>query len=321
MTITEEFIMNQQTEQIYRQQFIIGKGAIEPKRHIIDGEYTWETVDQFESDVLNDPTLFKQTACSVPILCADGRTTRTNGASAIGGSFSMVMADSLGPRRFYDEEISAKDHALNLYENLKINGFPVGGHDDDHSAFPSCGCGGEDKLDFHDTRQLSILGYLCNNSEDIKKTLESLVDSKTGESLGINIYDDEHEVIVNNALTIHQRTKSNSPYVTNGNDLRAAMIETVGDRSVETLAGEHKEVLALLDLREGGFVLDRNELSNRYNQLMQAFYINVASLNIGASVIYDKAVDISLAYKAALYYNVAATAVLAGPSLRILTLK
>lgn len=321
MTITEKFIMDQDIEQIYRQQLIIGKGGIEPKRHIIDGEYTWDSVDQFESEVLTDPTLFKQAPCSVPILCADGRTKRVNGASAIGGSFSMVMGDSLGPRLYYDEEITAKEHALNLYENLKMNGYPVGGHDDDHSLFPSCGCGGEDKLDFYDNNQLSILGYLSNNSEDIKRTLESLVDSKTGESLGINIYDDEHEVIVNNALTLHQRTRTNYPYATNGSDLRSALIEAAGDRSVETLAGEHKEVLALLDLRQGGFVLDRNELSDRFNQLMQAFYINVASLNVGASVIYDKAVDVSLAYKAALYYNIAATAVLAGPSLRIITLK
>ena len=87
---------------------------------------------------------------------------------------------------------------------------------------------------------------------------------------------------------------------------------------IETLQGAHKEVVVLLDFRND-IALDRLELAERYEDKVQAFYVNVPSLKFATEKLYSDKQNADLAFVSSLYYNVAATAVLAGPSLRVLT--
>jgi len=318
MVVIEGINMNVELVKTNRQQLSIGRGHIEPLAHIERGDYDWQTLFNMESDLLNDPSLYVDVESNIPIQCADGRTLRVEGASAIGGSFSAVMADSLGPRKFLNDHLSAAGHSRLVYSDLISKGFNIGGHDDDRSQFPSCGCAGEDRLDFT-TTDLSILGYLSDNAEEIKQTLSSLRDSESGESLGINIDSKLHEKVVANARDLHHRTGSANPYVTNGNELKEAIISLGGEASLEKLHGEHKEASMVLDFRQDGYALDRGKLSERYDNKLQAFYINVPSLKFLANVLYDQRSEIDLAYVGALYYNMAAKAVLAGPTLGVIT--
>lgn len=302
---------------IYRQTFVMGKGAIEPASHVANGEYDWDLVDSMEADVANDDSLYEEITLSVPIQCADGRTAWVVGASAIGGSFSTVIADALGSRKYYDSDISAKDHALVVYDRLSAQSLPIGGHDDDSAKDENCGCGGEDKLGSVDRNSLSVLGFLSNYGDQVRDLIEGLVDSRTGRSLGLVIPDDQHKLIVSNGSELFERCFGKKQYASCGKDLRDAMQAKNG--RIETLHGPHKEIILGIDFRPDR-VLNRPKLSARYGSLAQAFYVNVAGLKNAAKALYDEGYARELSFNSALYYNVAATAVLAGPSLRVVTL-
>lgn len=318
MSENEFNIMN---EQLHRQTLSIGRGTIEPAPHIDRGEYDWDLVDQLEYDLLTDDSLYDKTEMNIPVQCADGRTRWMIGASAIGGTFSTVAADGLGPRKYYDPEASAKQHALSIYSIFRSKGFSVGGHDDDHATGVNCGCGGEDKFGSEDASLLSILGLLGEHGDEIRQSIVNLADSRSGQNLGITVTNAEHVCIVNNARELLARSTMANKYVTNGRALRDAMVEAQDETIIETLHGEHKEVIAELDLRNNGLVLNRAKLAKRYDDKVQVFYINVSSLLEAANQLYDNEGDALFAFKSGLYYNVAASAVLAGPSLRLLTLQ
>ncbi len=312
-----ELIMNPfKLEEITQQTLSIGRGSIEPATHVADGEYGWQLVEYLESVLMNDDSLYKQLPLNIPVHCADGRTRWLKGGSAIGGTFSSVIADALGPKQFYETGIGAKEHALNVYSRIKELGFKVGGHDAENVTGSACGCGGEDKLD--DPYELSILGFLSQAGDEVRNMLESLKNSHNGQSLGIQINERIHELIINNAASLHERVFNENKYFSGGKDLRDAFVEIENQNAIETLKGSHKEVAVLLDFRND-IVLDRSKLAQRFDGEVQAFYVNIASLKFAADKLYYDKENADLAFTASLYYNIAATAVLAGPSLSILT--
>ena len=231
------------SQQIYNQSLTIGIGSIEPAPHIAKAEYGWALIERLQSDILDSPgELFKPTEINMPVQCADGRTLKAIGGSAIGGSFTAVMADCLGDRRFYAPGDSAYEHALKVYDYVVKQDLKIGGHDDDYAVSPNCGCGGEDKLDSLHTDSMSILRFVSEHGVSVKRTLESLLDANTGENLGIKVDSSLHATIVDQARELHSLSGTDKPYVSNGLDLRKAMVEVGGPDSIDHLSGDHKEV-------------------------------------------------------------------------------
>ena len=137
----------------------IGIGAIGPAPHIAAGEYSKDLIERAERDVLLDESLFKPVEIGIPVQCADGRTIEVIGGSAIGGSFTAVMADALGEQLFLRPDMSAPEHAELVYDFLISRRQSIGGHDDEHAGAENCGCGGMDKLMSIDPDTPSILGF------------------------------------------------------------------------------------------------------------------------------------------------------------------
>ena len=293
--------------EINNQRLTIGRGTIGPGPHIKNDEYGWDLFNRAVTDLTNDDSLYFKVESIIPLQCGDGRSEKLLGPSAIGGTFSLVMGDSLGPKKYLGKIDNAKSHSKKIYEFLIKQGFSIGGHDDDHASFFACGCGGEDKLN-------DIIGFISSNGDDLKDFIESLIITTNGKSMDIEVPDDIHQRIVLNASEL-----SAKQYVTNGSDLRQSMIEIGGVNSIDTLHGEHKEIAAVLDFRPY-FSLDRAKFSHRYNDIVQSFYVNVACLKQSSETIYVKPSDQQLAFLAMVYYNVAATAILANDSLGIITL-
>lgn len=302
---------------IYTQTLDIGCGSIGPDGPIARGEYDEELVKQAEFAAITDSTLYDKAELNIPIQCADGRTTWVTGGSAIGGSFTPVIADALTLRRYLQPQMSAKDHAGSVYSRFLELGLSVGGHCDDIARAPNSGCGGMDRLGSDDPDTLSILGFVSRDSAKIRNFLENLYDSLSGASLNIKIDDRTHDLITDNAQDLEWRSRGSHPYATNGLELCAALKQNKGQ--IETLHGPHREVLAVVDLRDG-LALNRALFSARFGGLIQAFYINVVSITKAAELLYSTDEERDLAFAGALYYNVAATAVLAGPSLRVAAL-
>ncbi len=307
---------------VHSQALTIGIGSIGPKKHLASKDYGQGLVDSLVEDLAQDSDLYKKISLSVPTQCGDGRTSKISGNSAIGGTFSLVIADALGSQRFYGQDLSAAQHAEIVYRFFKDQGFVIGGHDDDHSVAPNSGCGGTDRLDSIDPLTPGIIQFISSNGDAIRGLLYKLVDAHSGKNLGLEniISSTIHEQIVSNARQLHERILTNKPYATNGNDLKSAMLNVGGKNSIDTLKGQHLEVAAVLDFRKD-FALDRASLSKKYKNLMQSFYVNVASLKYGAGKLHpDNSASANLTFIAAVYYNLAATAVLADDSLRLICL-
>jgi hypothetical protein len=231
----------------------------------------------------------------------DGR--QELGANAAGGTFSLVAADALSSGHYRHPGENAAEHARRLYKELLKQGYAVGGHDDDHALAPACGCGAEDKLDSTDTSQPSILRYIVRRSADIRQLLKSL---------GIEVDDALHERISGKAAQLMQEG-----YAAPGAALRQAFVDTVGEAGVERLTGAHHEV-ALVVNTQAGSTLDRQALRAAFGELYQAFNVDLPSLQKAAEIISLSAAEAREIFVAALYYNLATAAVLAGPSLRVL---
>ena len=304
--------------QLTEQRFSIGRGSIGPNSHIAAGEYSVDTLNEFTKELALSDQFYDQIYLQIPVHCADGRTRLLKGASAIGGSFSSVAADALGPQRYYLDGMTAKDHALGVYDYFTARGISIGGHDDEHASGFSCGCGGEDKFGPVDPNSLCVLSYLRDYAPDIKQVLEGLVDSQTGRDLGLNINEDHEQIIIGRASGLCELNRTKRPYATGGKDLRQAMIKAVGTDAIETLHGLHREVALVLDFRDN-IGLNRAKLSEAYDNKLQAFYVNIAGLKKSADLLYETTEQKELAFTASLYYNLAAAAVLSDPSLGIIT--
>ena len=295
-----------------RRQLMIGLGAIGPKTHVVSGEYDWDLVKKAVYDLAVDSSLYKRINSVIPTQCGDGRTTKVIGPSAIGGTFSLVIGDRLGPNKIDEEDYSAKDHAVKLYQFLQSKGLIIGGHIDDNAHSPACGCGGEDRL-------ADIVSLIVNSPDGIRTFIENLTDTASGERIGIKVPDEVHQSILAKARSIDKLKQTSHPYITNGADLRDAMAKVAGGESLDTLHGSHKEIAAVLDFRLG-YALDRDAFSNRYDGLVQTFYVNIACLKKSAEILYEDLKDRELAFFSSVYYNIAATAVLSDDSLEIVTL-
>lgn len=291
------------------QTLVIGQGSIDPQTRVARGEITEQRIDELEARLRGDEFFTEIDEESTPTKCVDGRG-RADGeqeldANAAGGTFSLVMADSLSGHNTYRHAgQKAFQHAKNLYGHLVKMGRKIGGHDDDHAQAPNSGCGAQDKLDNADADQPSILRYIANRSDGIRAFLSSV---------GVEVDDELHAKISANAGALHDEE-----YATNGADLRAVFTGTpgAGDDAVERLSGPHNEVVLVVNTKLGQ-TLDRQKVKAAFGDAYQVFNVDVWALLNGCTDTSLSPEEANERLVAALYYNVATAAVLAGRSLRV----
>lgn len=280
----------------------IAAGTIEPAPRVASGEITQERVDE----------LYERLQTSKYYVA----TGQEFGPNAAGGTFSLVIADALTGNRFRQNGEGAKQHAKNLYafllehhndvEGRKIiprvcidgrqgenkNTTVVGGHDSDHGADD---CGAQKRL-------LDIVRYMAHRGDDVRTFLQSH---------GVAVDDATHALLVENTQAL-----IDGHYVTSPIALREAYVETAGETSVTRLIGAHAEVVATLNT-ETSMTLDRAAIRREFGSQYEAFNVDIDALQQSSALIALNARTTSQTFIAALYYNVATTAVLCGPSLLI----
>jgi cadmium carbonic anhydrase-like protein len=285
------------------------------------GEGTIDPVTRSQAGIINDTTLAElverlKTAefyavidpAAIPTKCVDGRSRADGrqelGANAAAGTFSVVMADALTTNSYRSAGQTAYEHAKRLYNHLVSLGKLIGGHDDDRAQVPNCGCGAEDKLDTVAADQPSILGYLVRRGDDIRNVVVSL---------GVTVDDNTHQKLLLQADNLHQ-----THYAVTGADLRQAFLDTpgAGAASIETLTGTHNEVAVVIN-RQVGTTLNRQKLKAAFGDAYQVFNLDLAALRAACELLALSAGEAQEKFVAALYYNVATAAVLAGPGLRV----
>lgn len=284
----------------------LGEGAINPKERINSGEIAEQTVDQF-AERIDDYYVELDSGILIPTKCVDGRGRldglRVLGYNAAGGTFSLVMGDALTYQRYRHSGEKAPEHAKRVFGELKKKEQTIGGHDADHTVSEAdCGCGAEDRLDDLDPAKPSILRYIARRGGDIRALLDSI---------GIDVTDEQHEMILANSQQLIAEH-----YATGGAALRDAFVETSGEESLERLTGSHNEVLLAINTQRGT-TLDRAKIARELGPEYQAFNLDVPALEDGAGLLSIPPKEARAQFIAALYYNVATAAVLAGPSLRV----
>ncbi len=240
---------------------------------------------------------FVPTSVPIPTQCVDGRP-RADGTcvpqpNAAAGTFTIVIADALTTGQYRTAHENAALHAKAVYTYLIQHGLPVGGHDADHVVAPGCGCGAEDKL-------ADMLAYIRDHGEEVQGLLAAV---------NVAVDDDTHRMIVAQAAQL-----LDGSYVVPGEDLRQAYIDTAGEKSVETLAGAHNEVVLVINT-QAGTTLDRAKLAGEFHNIYQAFNVDVPAIETAVKTIATTEVETAQKLAAALYYNVATAAVLADKSL------
>lgn len=278
----------------------IGRGTIEPAGRALDVEVLDDMIERLRGDEFYVPT----------------DRLRPNAA---GGTLSLVVGDALTTGRFRRPGDTAKVHAKAVYTYLQKtqnstdarrfipavcvdgrtpvkdgleNPAVVGGHDDEHGPE---GCGAQKRLG-------DILTYLSQHGDEVRGLMAAI---------GVDIDDTTHE-----ATTARSASLLDEGYVSPGSELRQALVDVAGKQSVATLAGEHNEVVLVINTQDGT-TLDRAKLREVFGDEYEAFNVDVAALKKSAEAMSLTPEEAQQKFVAMLYYNVATAAVLAGPSLRI----
>lgn len=296
----------QQTQRIVLAHAV---GTIEPGPRIKRGEITEIGVDMLVEGL-------KGEEFDVPL--------EEQAPSAAGGTFSLVMADALTTDHYRTGSGNLKDHAVTIYRflsNIKdpqsrlvipkfcMDGRPIresgrdntsviGGHDADGvTNEDDCGCGAMDKAK-------PICIYIAGFGDELRAEVESR---------GVAVDDMTHRLILGKAGEMVA-----SDYIPSGKELRGALVEVGGKASVVTVSGPHLEAAKRINMQPG-VTLSHPKLEARFGQDYQAFEIDVPPLQSACEVISLSGHEAYQKFIAALYFNIAAGAVLAGPTLRDVT--
>jgi hypothetical protein len=286
----------------------IAEGSIDPLQRVQTGAINAQTINDLCSWLRTPEPYVVISGAVVPTACVDGRSrkdgTTVLGFNAAGGTFSLVMADALSHNDFRPQTEHAHEHARSIYRQLLAIGYPIGGHDDDDAQYPACGCGAEDRLDSIDPTRPSILRFIIRRGAEIRTMLEGL---------GLLIDDSLHETIL-----AHSADLIKEGYFKTGDALRQAIIELAGEEAMVTLHGAHKEVALVLN-SDITTSLNRQVICDRFGPKYQVFNLDIAALERAVTVIALSAQEAHEKFIAAVYYNLATAAVLAGPSMRIIS--
>ncbi len=236
----------------------------------------------------------------LPARCVDGRSPAVGAAplapNAAGGTESLFVADDLTTKRFASQDGSTASGYANTLEVLRSEGYEVGGHTDSHARGDASGCGANDKLP-------RIYQYITERGD----TLQAMA-----AQLGVIVPADIHELITSSARA---RTIFSS-----GAELLTLLKENAKEVYVDSLEGEHNEVVAVINKRPGT-TLDRDALQAVFGPDYQAFNVDAWSFNEAARATSLTPEEAQQKAIAMVYYNLATTLVLAGSKMRIVTME
>lgn len=238
--------------------------------------------------------------------CIDGRSPE-EGANPLapnsaGGTETLFVADDLTTKRFASPDGTTAGGYNNLVAALKDK-YVVGGHTGSHAHDQMSDCGANDKLDL-------IYAYMANHGDVLR-------DFAT--KLGIEISDDDHNLIVGNATA---RTQFSA-----GAELLATLKQNARQEFVDNLHGNHNEVVAAVNMRKGT-TLDRDALAAEFGPNYQAFNVDAWAFEDAAKAIsfedengdFDND-EVRQKVIAMAYYNLATTLVLVGGNMRVVVVK
>lgn len=241
-----------------------------------------------------------ETPIVLPCGCIDGRCGGNVRPDTAGGTLSLVVADDLLSQQ-YAGDGSTLEAARNVYEYIAEAGYEVGGHtaDEVHGDGAS-GCGANDKLQ-------AI--YRIIGSEK-SATIRELAGA-----FGATVSDETHQSIIEGATR-------RSAFSSGESILNEVILPIGGEDSVDTLVGEHKEVVAVVNHRTGT-TLDRDALEREFGKDYEAFNIDAWSFENGARALYPDADDATIerTVAAMVYYNIATAIALCGPTMRVIVLE
>lgn len=232
----------------------------------------------------------------IPVICIDGRFGGFHMfPNAAGGSETIAVADDLTNKLYAGEDGTTLSGYINILDHIVEQGGLVGGHDDEHHGPEGSGCGANDKLP-------SIYDFIARKGGAIREVAAAL---------GVTVSDALHAKIVGNA---ESRTD-----FTQGSEMLAALEAHDDEVIVEHLGGAHKEVVAVINTKEGK-TLDRKALLEEYGENYEAFNVDVWSFPHAAALLTEDPEQQQELVAAMVYYNLATAHVLCGPQQRIVVL-
>lgn len=229
----------------------------------------------------------------IPIICIDGRFGGFNMLpNAAGGSETIFVADDLTSKLYGGEDGSTLQGYKNVLDRIVSQGERVGGHDDEHHGTDGSGCGANDKLP-------AIYDFLARKGDVIRSVAGAL---------GVEVPDALHAKIVGNAAT---RTEFSS-----GAEMLDALENHDDEVIVEHLGGDHKEVVAVINTKEGT-TLNRQAISDEFGEDYEAFNVDVWAFKNAAELLTGNAEQQQELAAAMVYYNLATAHVLCGANMRV----
>lgn len=281
----------------------VGIGSIDPDTRVALNEIDDQTIDRLAEDIdahyVWIGNKVEDIAMLIPVWCVDGRDNEEDtplAPNASGGSYSIVAGVALidADALIVQEQTSAS-HGDIVFKDLIENGYTVGGHCDDHAEGKSAGCGACDKFG-------EIISYVATHIKEL---------STVAENLGVPVSEELQQTIARNAQNL-----IDAGYVSSGKEMVATIRSVAGDSQVQTLQGSHKEVLLVINTVDGT-TLDRRTVAEQYGDRYQVFNLDTWALRNGIDAVSHTASEVEQKFVAAMLYNIATAAVLAGPSLRV----
>jgi hypothetical protein len=265
----------------------IAEGAIEARSE--QKERLDEVVDRLAEGEFHVPV-----EGAIPCKCIDGRHGAEGLApNAAGGTETLMVADDLTNKRFSHENGTTLDHYRNIVAVLQGEGYPVGGHTDNHAQGEVSGCGANDRLPL-------IYDFISRYGDELKSLTESL---------GVAVSDETHALILENA---GGRSEFSA-----GAELLSALEAAAGPESIDRLVDGHNEVAAVINLR-AGTTLDRKALAAEFGPNYQAFNVDAWSFAEAAQAISLSQEEVDQKVVAMVYYNLATAGVLCGKNMRVI---
>ncbi len=234
----------------------------------------------------------------IPCGCIDGRDSRdglTPKPDSAGGTESIFVADDLTTKRFAADDGSTLGAYKNTLKFVSDEGYEVGGHDDEHAEGEASGCGANDKLPY-------IYDMIVRKGDELREIAASL---------GITVDDDTFAEIIENAQL--------RSHFSAGRELLDALKE-YGDDKVDPIVGKHREVVAVINMREGT-TLDRTALKAEFGEDYQAFNVDAWTFEHSAELTSLTPEEKQAKIFALALYNLATAHVLCGKNMRVTVLQ
>ena len=252
-------------------------------------------LDEFTKRV-SSGEFHRTTDIALPCACIDGRLGCWSRPNAAGGTMSLAVADDLLTQR-YNVDGTTASMVEHVFRTLRQNGHIVGDHTDDHAHGDRSGCGANDTLP-------TIYDFIGRKAEVLRTYAEKI---------GIDVDDETHDAITSGAK---RRTQFST-----GREVLDRMIENASDKAIDTLHGDHNEVLAVINKRPGT-TIDRDAIASEFGPEYEAFNVDVWSFEAAARALYPDADEYSVQQTvgALTYYNLATALTLCGPTMRVVVL-